>query len=412
MRSPRKSLESNGLRAVLAVVVIAMSLYVVATAAADTYDVIDLGKGTSAYAINNAGKVIGTEAVGGRTEARLWHVAAHGAVTPYDLQADIDAVSTLAGHTRFYAQGINDLGQIAGYASNGAASTDRAFHGSPSGGSYDITDLQTTFASDDFRRAYDINNAGLLVGYIDQPGGPHDPWPQAVVVDTTEAAPSAAVLNMGTHPHTTPYAISNTGQVAGYCEQNPRYYAANWDSSSASLEEMYPVAASDLTGTTYSLSSWAYDVNDGGVAVGRSRGASLSSTPADYVATLWDTTESGSPAAVNLDPTGVFQQSHADGINALGQVVGWGDLTPYNSSPRDYHAFIWEGSAGIVDLNTLIDPNSGWILMTARAINDSGWIVGYGALNGEGRAFAMQVPEPTALAMLGLGGLALIRRRR
>ena len=405
-----KNRLSDGSRAALCVLVVALSLHVVPAATAAPYEVIDLGAATNAYQINNANQVVGTETVSGNPDARLWHVAADGTVTPYNLQADIDAVPTLASHTKFYPLGINDLGRIAGYANNGAATTDRAFYGSPSGGTYGITDLQSAFASNDFRRAHDINNAGLLVGYFDQPSKPNDPWPQAVTVDMTNAPLAASTLDMGGRPHTTPYAIANTGQIVGYCEQNPRYYAANWDSNSASLEKMDPV--SDLSGSTPSLSSWAFDVNDSGLAVGRSRGASLGSTAADYAATLWDTTEAGSPTPVNLDPTDVLQQSTADGINALGQVVGWGDMNPYSASTRDYHAFIWEESTGMVDLNTLIDPSSGWTLLIARGINDSGWIVGYGALDGVGRGFAMQVPEPTALAMLGLGGLALIRRRK
>ena len=125
-------------------------------------------------------------------------------------------------------------------------------------------------ATNPFRRAYDINNAGILAGVLNQPST-YDPWPKAVVVDTNSMTLQS--LDKGTHPHTTAHAISNVGQIVGYCEQNPRYYAASWADSSASLAVLYPTPADE--GPTSSQSSWAYDVNDHGVVVGRSRGMSL-----------------------------------------------------------------------------------------------------------------------------------------
>jgi hypothetical protein len=70
------------------------------------------------------------------------------------------------------------------------------------------------------------------------------------------------------------------------------------------------------------------------------------------------------------------------------------------------------------NLNNMIDPALGWILIDARAINASGQIVGWGAgpAGGDG-AFLLtptsaQVPLPAALPLLAaaLGGLALLRR--
>ena len=46
----------------------------------------------------------------------------------------------------------------------------------------------------------------------------------------------------------------------------------------------------------------------------------------------------------------------------------------------------------MVDLNTLLPADSGWVLLSANAINDAGQIVGEGTLDGEPRAFLLTPP--------------------
>jgi probable HAF family extracellular repeat protein len=55
----------------------------------------------------------------------------------------------------------------------------------------------------------------------------------------------------------------------------------------------------------------------------------------------------------------------------------------------------------MTDLNTLVDPNSGWTLTAATAINDNGDIVGTGILDGQVHSFLltsgqMQTQPPQA----------------
>jgi probable HAF family extracellular repeat protein len=88
-------------------------------------------------------------------------------------------------------------------------------------------------------------------------------------------------------------------------------------------------------------------------------------------------------------------------INNRGQIVG-------DSNNR---AFLYQDGS-MYDLNSLIDPSSGWVLESASAINDSGQIVGYGINSlGQEHAFLLsQIPEPTMLLPLGLVALALKRK--
>jgi len=65
--------------------------------------------------------------------------------------------------------------------------------------------------------------------------------------------------------------------------------------------------------------------------------------------------------------------SHAEAVNSSGQVVGRSRLG--DPSTILQHAFLWEESGPMMDLNTLIPAGSGWELIDGYNINDRGEIL-------------------------------------
>ena len=57
------------------------------------------------------------------------------------------------------------------------------------------------------------------------------------------------------------------------------------------------------------------------------------------------------------------------------------------------NAFIYS-NCQLLNLNTMIAANSGWILTKALAINNAGQIVGVGQFNGQTRAFLLSPSGP------------------
>ncbi|HXI98941.1 MAG TPA: SpvB/TcaC N-terminal domain-containing protein [Gemmatimonadaceae bacterium] len=95
------------------------------------------------------------------------------------------------------------------------------------------------------------------------------------------------------------------------------------------------------------------------------------------------------------EPTSYIHIPIPRDINAHGEVVG---------SFHDVHG-IWPTvpfvyvpyapNQGMIKLNDLIDPESGWTLSAAFGINDNREVVGFGYLNGQARAYRMKLPDMT-----------------
>jgi probable HAF family extracellular repeat protein len=78
--------------------------------------------------------------------------------------------------------------------------------------------------------------------------------------------------------------------------------------------------------------------------------------------------------------------SWAFGINDSGRVVGTSNVTG-----GDFHAFVWEDGT-MYDVNDVLDPNDGWEMLWATAVNSDGEITGW-ATNGSGDTQAVLLTQ-------------------
>ena len=134
--------------------------------------------------------------------------------------------------------------------------------------------------------------------------------------------------------------------------------------------------------------SFALDINDQNVVVG----ATEISVTTELRAFWFDTDVPLHSAQMEImdcitDTIGTLCPVEALAINNADFIVGSGSYTPEPTS-RD-EAFLYDkNNDALYNLNDLIDDAS-WRLEEATDINDSGWIVGNGTRNGQGRAFKL-----------------------
>lgn len=237
------------------------------------------------------------------------------------------------------------------------------------------------------------------------------------------------------------YGINEASQISGNMELNNPFRATplpldpaiytpdNWDNLG--------IASVYSRGTRQGVYADLYvldDINDAGFAVGSRRRtglvgtSSILTTPAFDTLTYLPIPYGGNAKAINSlnmivgatgsnSTTGEFSHAYlydysadslldlgtlnggltssAADINESSQVVGTSWLVTQPTSlydPTQYHAFLWE-NGGMIDLNTLIPADSGWILTSATAINDNGDIVGSGLQNGQLHGFLLTTDQ-------------------
>jgi probable HAF family extracellular repeat protein len=150
-------------------------------------------------------------------------------------------------------------------------------------------------------------------------------------------------------------------------------------------------------GTLGGTNSWAYGINTSGQVVGES------DTGPGPVAGGSNTRRIARPSVrfgrFSFFGTHAFLWTEGVGMTDLGHLGGTSRATAINNNEvvvgfstridGTGYAFSWTRAGGMIDLNTLLPPNSGWVLLEANGINDNGQITGYGLHNGAGRAFRL-----------------------
>jgi probable HAF family extracellular repeat protein len=323
-----------------------------------------------AWAINARGDVVGWST--GRSGTRAFHFTDEGGMA---------ALPGLPDRPRTVARDINDAGDIVGGANAGGVDLGHAVLWS--GGS--VQDLGT-LGTGSFSEAWGINNLGEIVGYSSTNGG-------SLGSHAFLSTPSAGLVDL-TPTSDTGFAtdINDAGQVTGYKTALGGYHAFRWQGGA--FEDL-----GVLPGFAHSF-GWA--INAAGQVAGNSTSASGNSER------LFRSIEGG--GLQNLG--GVGEHNVALGINAAGQVVG----TSGGSRKR---AVLYTDAAGLQDLNTLIDPSLGWVLLAANDINDAGQIVGYAFNNFTEQTHAVRLQPTTTvpecsfhcLRSTGIQLLARVQRR-
>jgi hypothetical protein len=275
--------------------------------------------------------------------------------------------------------------------------------------------------------AYGVNPAGDTVGAA-RKYSPTDAnlGPRAVRWAVGQTA-AAELANLGVDAQGFTESGANGMNAAGDSVGYARKYvggvylgarAVRWAAGQTAATELGTLG----TSPTGSGQSSSFYINVAGIAVGYSekyvgtkgQGSRAVFWPAGQttpieLGVLFAGTPPGTPSSI------------AQCMNGAGDIVG--SCTQYSGQTSlGSHATLWPaGLTQPVDLNTLIDPNSGWVLRNAYGINDDGVIVGIGELDIDGDgplqpqslAFHLTpVPEPSAIALIGLAGVALPRWRR
>jgi uncharacterized membrane protein len=275
-----------------------------------------------------------------------------------------------------------------------------------------------------------INAAGVAVGEVSKYDASGTPIGNVAVrwdasgVAATELGHLGADAPIG-YGSSRAFAINSSGTVLGtqnVYDESGNYLKnvpVRWDATGAPTE----LGTLDSSNTTTVVSSPAA-LNDAGVAVGWANKRGVDHLLGER-AVRWDASSSAAIELGTLTPSvyGIMY-SQASAVNDAGTVVGWSDkYDPTGMTWLGERAVYWGADTIAIDLNTLIDPSSGWLLTHALEISDTGWIVGEGMFDADGvggraaysRHFLMQVPatvpEPGVLSFFGLLLPALLRRR-
>ena len=218
--------------------------------------------------------------------------------------------------------------------------------------------------------------------------------------------------------------INNLGQTTGALFAPDRYHhAAICDPSGQMIDLVSGSSSAGNEDFPNSItSSWAYDLNDHGQVVGTYLDRDMR-----HFGFLWH-------KATGMLDLGRLLRCRvyvATGINNCGAIIGclynsggffWSEssgllaIAPgcngraYGINDANWvvgqlgpverqQAFLWHQRVGLVDLNGLLPPDSGWTLLAATGINNLGEIIGWGGFREQEHNFVLTVREVRGIAV-------------
>ena len=274
-----------------------------------------------------------------------------------------------------WGYGINDDDAIVG-PSLVDVGGDTVSHAFLASATLTLTDLGTL--GGEFSFAHDINNQGQVTGEASiQTGETHAfLWTSGAMQDLGTLGGNYSVGR----------SINDLGQIAG----ESRIDAGDTTRAFRFTESTGMISLGALGGKNSS----AYGINNSGQIVGESD-TGLIPIPYPVGRRLKGFLFFGTHAFLWTEGIGMTDLGHLGGgtsrataINNNGVVVGTSTLIDGTS-----HAFHWTKRGGMIDLNTLLPINSGWILYEADGVNDRDQITGNGLHNGNVHGFRWDPPE-------------------
>jgi probable HAF family extracellular repeat protein len=345
-------------------------------ASADQYEVTAIEpvsgwERSKAYGINNLSQVVGrfhnydaANDLDIDRQAFIWDIAGGARLLP-----------TLSGESG--AWGINDNGLVSGFSFNAGGYQRAVRWNSADDTLVEIGTLENsaTGVSGDSSTAFDLNNMGQVTGNSDIPNNANDFAPfHGFLYDD-----GSGIQDLGTLDATWPeyqfgysiaYDVNDNQQVVGIAHNSAWEFRPFIYDPSNGMQEL----SRDLA---YGSGEWyAVAINDDALIGGHVLVADGQCFPYYWA------TPSANPVSVTMPPA--FPYGEIYGMNASGEMVG----VMWDVSGLE-HAFVFDTTNGLRDLNDLITSGSGWILHYARDINDAGQIVGFGEHDGAVRGFVL-----------------------
>ncbi len=359
------------------------------------YEITELGTLTGgktyAYDLNTSGQVVGVSG----NEAFCWE------------NGTISGLGMLPGG--FFgseARAINDSGVWVGRSDVGIADW-HAVWSDPNGNIQDLNDLLPGGSPWELKEAWDINNSGIVVGYGIKGGSTraYAFHPSTGVLTDHGFAPGAAAGYAR--------AVDESDRVVGDGGWGGHMFICGSVSDqdlSPPWGQVYDVGGGN--GTVVGMMD---------VGFGNFHAFKLIPADVDFdnIPDLWFADLDEDLQNDLLRDLGTLDGDHSYslGISPDGDiVVGWSTYTG-SSSYLDHHAFVCEWSDTFLtdvmyDLNTYLLDGAGWTLIEAWGINADGQIAGWGTLDGNDRAFILTpIPEPATAALLLIGAAAMLWRR-